>query len=99
MLSLRLQHGQGAALLRPAYAQSMGGIKPRRTTLKTKSRDEDLAKAPRSGDAGKGPVQSGRWPDAERVPLLRGGYPRHTRRPSPPRADRRWSALHGWHWV
>ena len=39
-----------------------GGIKPRRTTLMMQSRNE-LAKAQRSGDAGKGPVQ--KWEVAQ----------------------------------
>jgi hypothetical protein len=34
-----------------------GGIKPLWTTLSRRSRDEDLARARRSGGAGKGPVQ------------------------------------------
>jgi hypothetical protein len=63
---LRTDSAVGADLLEPlTYPRSRDevttGIKPRRTTLKMKSRDEDLAKA-LSADAGKGPVQSGRWP-------------------------------------
>ena len=40
----------------------LGGIKPSRTTLKLESRDEDLAKAVRSGGRRKGAGPKGRWP-------------------------------------